>query len=150
MDQPPHRLDRGDANRAIWRPTTPDGRIHLVPEGIRELLAQVKDPVADPRRPLFLRSSRRPGRAADRGRLPEPGVGLHSSHNLPSGSRVRLTTAHGSVVAQVVIDDSLRPDTVDLPGGWGTEAMALVSASQLDPWTGTPCLDGLACSIEKA
>ena len=151
LEASPHRIDRGDADRATWRVTTPDGKINLVPDEIVPLLEALREPAHDEARPLRLRTTRRPGRAVDRllgGAAPV--LSLHPSSGVAEGSRVKISTRAGSLVVPVKLDLALRPDTADLPHGWGTDALALVGTDRLDPLLGTPDLDGLACRIDPA
>lgn len=149
----PHRFVRGDTDRAEWRVGHDDGRIRLLPAAVADLLASLELPRLDPELPLLLRTSARGQRSPDplhRRLDQDPGLRLHPDLGLPDGGPVLVETRHGRVAATAWHDDRLRPDTVDLPRGFATDAMALLAADGCDPVTGAPCFDGLACRVIPA
>ncbi len=148
---PPHRIHKGDTNRAEWRVGHDDGRIRLVPPEIEPLLASLEPMPVDPELRLRLRTSARGTRAPDPLHLPpggDPGLRVHPDLGLPEGARVQVRTRYGRIAATVRLDPRLRPDTVDLPMGFSADAMALLSAELRDALTGAARLDGLACAVE--
>ncbi len=153
LAEPPHRWDGGDSDRSPWRVDLPDERIDLAPEPIRDLVRRLEAPAPDPERPFVLRASGgllRPPPDALHG-AGDPSLRLHPDAGFPEGARVVLRTVHGEARAVVRHDPRLRPDVADLPLGVpGSEAGRLLSLAELDPITGAPALDGLACSVELA
>lgn len=149
LDQPPHRLDLGDTNRAQWRVTHSDKRLHLAPPGMGELLAQVEPPRTTSDLPLFLRTSAPAGRAPDaHHRVGEdPGLRVHPDLGIPEGAEVEVRTRFGSLRCVAHLDEGLRPDSVDLPRGASAEVGRLLSAARADRGTGAPEADGLACRV---
>lgn len=150
---PPHRVHKGDTNRAQWRVSHADGKIRLLPPEIEPLLATLEPMPSDPELKLRLRTSARGTRAPDPLHLAtgaDPGLRVHPDLGLPEGARVQVRTRYGRIAATVRLDPRLRPDTVDLPMGFSHDAMALLSAELRDPLTGAPRLDGLACTVERA
>jgi formate dehydrogenase len=154
LAEAPHGWYGGECDRATWRITTADGRLRLLPDSIAADLARLRAPQAPSGfdRWLLTGAARdaalRPfDRAAD---ADDPGVTLHPDAGFAAGARVRIRTEAGSVEATVRLDPSLRPDTVDLPRGYQTDVMALIPHDRLDPFTGTPALNGLPCRVEAA
>ncbi|NOY25557.1 MAG: molybdopterin-dependent oxidoreductase [Oligoflexia bacterium] len=146
----PHRVLRGQTDRARWAVGHADGRIRLLPPQVADLLAKLSPAPADPQRPLWLRTSARGQRAPDPlHRTPDadPGVRVHPDVGIQDGAQVAVETRYGRITATARLDPRLRPDTVDLPMGFSTDAMALLAPDGQDPITGTPCLDGLACRL---
>ncbi len=146
LNEPPHRIVRSATDRALWRPSTPDERIHLMPEGIQDILARIAPPSA----PLLLRTSARPDRAPDaHHRAPQPAVAwLHPDTGVGDGQTVRVTTRHGSITITARHDLTLRPDTVDISAISVPEALGLLAANRVDPITGAAELDGVGCTVE--
>lgn len=152
LDEPPHRAHKGETNRAEWRVSRPDERIDLFPEQVASLLARVEDPRPDPELPLLLRTSARRGRDLDglHRTSQEPVLYLHPDSGIADGAQVQLESRYGHVQGIARHDADLRPDTVDLPYGGPLDGMALLAAERVDPVTGTPQLDGLACRVLPA
>jgi len=151
LEQPPYRYVRGETNRAQWRVGHADGRIHLMPPQIEALLGRMEPPREDPAWPLFLRTSARHGRAPDPLHAAPakgpPVAWLHPDTGIADGATVQVQTAQGSVQAVARHDASLRPDTVDLPGGHHVAVMELLPAEGHDPLCGGPWLDGHPCRV---
>jgi anaerobic selenocysteine-containing dehydrogenase len=152
FDAPPYRVDRGESDRATWRPSRPDHRIDLLPDAIAALLARLEAPAPSADFPHWLRTATPADRAPDALHRAEgkrdPGVRLHPDHGIAEGARVRVSTRHGSVVATAHLDPSLRADTVDLPAGYAVDALSLLDAGGIDALTGAPQMDGLGCRVE--
>jgi anaerobic selenocysteine-containing dehydrogenase len=144
------RLNLGEEDRATWRPTTPDERIALMPEGVAELLAKVRPPVPTADAPFLLRTSQRRDRAPDASHRSETsgGVRVHPDAGLPAGARVRITTAFGSLLSNVEHDERIRPDTVDLAPELHEGGLQLTPFDGVDPMTGAPVRDGIPCRLE--
>ena len=145
----PHRVHVGDTDRSLWRVTTSDGRIDLLPDVVAEHLAQLQAPARDPGHSHVLRSSRLMDRAPDRWHRgdDDPGVSLHPESGFAEGARVRLVTRYGETIARVRLDAALRADTADLPAGFAADANALLGSGDVCPITGAPARDGLSCAI---
>jgi formate dehydrogenase len=133
-----------EVDRAVWRPGF--GRFNLVPAELLAGLQRLQEPVGGLR--LLLSGARDAALSRfDRGRH-DPGVTLHPSLGFAEGARVRIRTQAGSVEAKVTLDAGLRPETVDLPAGYAVDALSLIPVELLDPFTGTPALNGLSCTVE--
>ncbi|RME27443.1 MAG: hypothetical protein D6798_04570, partial [Deltaproteobacteria bacterium] len=152
LEHEPHRIFRGETNRAEWRVSHADRKVHLVPDAIEDLLAAIEDPSPDPELPALLRTSARRHRAPDPLHRADhsPLVYLHPDHGIAGGAPVRVETRHGRIDAIACLDDSLRSDTVDVPRGGPADAMALLPPDRRDPVAGTPELDGVACRVVPA
>ena len=149
LEAPPHRITRGESNRALWRVTTADEKIHLLPAAIEALLGSLRPPAALAAGHLRLRTSRSIGRLG--GRLPATSrARLHPTCGLADGSTALIRTSTGSLRAVVDLDPTLRPDTVDLRLGRDAVGSDLIGADVLDPFLLTPALDGAACAVSAA
>ncbi len=144
------RLNLGDEDRSTWRPTTQSGRIDLMPEAVLGLLAGISVSEPSAHKPLLLRTSRARDRAPDvRHREASPTcVRVHPDVGLAAGARVRITTAHGSLVSTVEHDPALRADTIDLAPEDHEGGLSLSPWDGSDAATGAPVRDGIPCSIE--
>lgn len=153
LDPPPHRLHRGDTNRAEWRVSHPDGKIRLVPPEVEPVLAALAFPRADAELPLWLRTSARRDRAPDPLHLPpghEPVLFVPPALGLAEGERVVLRTRHGRWTGTARLDPSLRADAVELVDPGTAGAMALLPAAPRDPFGGAAPVDGLPCRVDPA
>lgn len=143
----------GEVDRAYFRVTTPSGRIELFPELIANALAELQPPRLAPGMDRWLQAAA-PRDAAlrsfDRPAGPDPGVTLHPDAGFAAGDRVRVVTEAGAVEAVVQLDDTLRPDVVDLPAGYATDVGAIIPSDRYDRFTGAPILAGLSCRVERA
>ena len=152
LDQEPHRIDEGDTDRSAWQVTTPSGRVQLLPAVVLDVLKDFQSPVTNPDFPHRLRTSLRPDRKACSGDsllgVPDPGVAIHPDLGIADGAKVRVSTRHGSLETVAHHEPALREDCVDLPYGYGTDVMRLLSAARLDELCGTAAFDGVACRIE--
>jgi anaerobic selenocysteine-containing dehydrogenase len=144
------RIHLGDTDRSTWRPSTENELINLFPDSMLETLRSAAIPAIAP---MTLRTAQPADRAPDhshRTRLrPETIVRLHPDSGHKDGARVSVTTAHGSCTATVEHDELVRPDVADIPFIQGTEALKLLDSNQVDQMTGSPVLDGVACTIES-
>ena len=150
VKEAPHAWQGGEVDRATWRITTASGKIELLPVPIAEALAQL-DPTPDAGfDSVLLTSAARDSalRAFDRPVADDPGVTLHPDAGFAEGQRVRVVTGAGSVESIAHLDATLRRDTVDFPSGYAADVLALVPTDILDPLTGTPACNGLACRVE--
>ncbi|MCK6503834.1 molybdopterin-dependent oxidoreductase [Myxococcota bacterium] len=151
LQEPPHRLHRGDTNRAEWRVSHPDRKIRLLPEPVAAALRALEERPEDPALPLALCTSATGRRAPDPLHLARPEAGpvvrVHPALGLPDGASVSVQTRFGQVDAVARHDAGLRPDTVDLPRGFQVAATTLLPAEVRDAATGAPWLDGLACAV---
>ena len=153
LGQAAHGWFGGDVDRATWRLTTPSGRFELTPDPVRQALRELTAPVAPSGLDRWLLTGGVRDAALrpfDRPAGVDPGVTLHPSSGFSEGQRVRIRTSAGSVEATVHLDDTLRPDTVDLPAGYVVRVRALVPTDRLDPFCGTPAENGLACAVEAS
>ncbi len=149
----PHRIHVGETDRSLWRVTTRDGRVDLLPDVVAEHLARLTAPEREKERPFVLRTSRQVSRAPDRwhrGADEDPGLSLHPDSGFKEGAQVRVVTRHGETVARVRLDATLRADTADLPAGFSADAMALLGAGQVCAITGASVRDGLSCAVLPA
>ncbi len=147
------RLHLGDTDRATWRLTTDDDRIHLLPEGIEAALNDAKPPRPTDDYPFLLRTSRSLDRAPDdRHRCSDGdtrGVRVHPDTGLQEGSMVVVQTPFGRVRTTVLHDRALRIDTADLAPEHHPDGLALCDAEGIDPMCGAPTRDGIPCVIES-
>lgn len=153
LAEPPYRVHRGETNRAEWRVGHPDGRIRLLPPPIAQALAGLEPPRPDPELPLRLRTSARGHRAPDplhRAGPARPTAGVHPDCGIADGAPMIVETRHGRLRTTARHDPRLRPDTVDVPLSFSVQATRLLAGDGCDPLTGTPWLDGLACSVRPA
>ena len=149
---------------------TPSGRIELAPPA---LLADLPRAAADLARPAadLVVVGRRDVRSNNSwmhnlpllAKGPFRGVALvhpddAARAGLAQGSRARISSAHGSVEAEIDIDPGLMPGVLSLPHGWGHDLPgtrmavaaerpganlnALLDATQRDPLSGNAVLSG--------
>ena len=141
LKAPPGRIVRGASDRATWRLTTSDGRLHLLPEAVRETFARLSAPAADAAHPLWLWTSRPVDRAPDtlhRAAPPESCAYVHPDSGVADGALVVVETRHGAVQVIARHDAALRPDTVDLSAARVPEALDLLDPAQVDSLTRAP------------
>ena len=86
---------------------------------------------------------------------PEPKIEMHprlaEAHAIQSGDWAKITTRRASVVAQVNVVKTIRPDTVFIPYHWpGRRSANLLTHRTLDPRSKIPEYKVSACRIEKA
>lgn len=139
-----------------------DHRIHLeIPEMLQELQALQQETLPDQQGfPFILMAGER--RAYNANQIyrnpawrkvdPHGALRMHpqdaAALAIATGSEVTCTSARGSIVATVEVDDSVRPGVVTLPHGYGMrfgdsdplgpEINRLTSAAACDPWSRTP------------
>ena len=148
LQDPPHRIVRSATDRAMWRPSTPDERIHLMPEGIDAILARIEPPTGA----LLLRTSARADRAPDAHHR-EPSsetMRLHPDTGIADGARCTLSTRHGSITLTARHDLTLRSDTIDVSAQLVPGVLDLLASDRVDPLTGAPELDGVTCEVVTA
>ena len=142
------RVVIGDSDRSTWRPSTDDERISLAPEAICRRLSR-HEPTPAPG--MVIRTAQARDRAPDDAHREAAGLSniarLHPDSGLKAGVRAEVKTASGTITVTVDHDEALRPGVIDLPFVEGSTALGLLDASALDPWTGTPTLDGVAAEI---
>lgn len=144
--------DGGDVDRATWRVSFPDNRVRLLPAPIAAALARLNEPKLGTGQTYWLQTSVARDAAfsaVDRDDGADPGVGLHPDSGFSQGESVQVRTRAGSVTAVVHLDAGLRPDSVDLPAGYSVPVGRLIPDDLLDPFVGTPCWDGLGCSVSR-
>ncbi|MEL6348270.1 MAG: molybdopterin-dependent oxidoreductase, partial [Myxococcota bacterium] len=150
LGSPPYRVIQGASDRATWRPSTPDERLDLLPNGIQAILQRIEPPVADAARPLFLRTSSRVDRAPDdlhRSAPLDACAFVHPDTGVKDGQPVSLETVYGAVQLIARHDERLRPDTVDASAARVPAILGLLNPDRLDPLTATPEMDGLNCAL---
>ena len=143
-------LDYGYVNRAEWRIETEDNRFDFAPSAYIEAMEGLRDPHNPPGFDLALltSASRDPAHTARyRPSIEDPGATVHPSTGVEEGAEIVIETPWGSVETTAKLDETLRPDTVDLPRGYAAPAHHLVPNSELDPFVGTAWTDGLPCRI---
>jgi anaerobic selenocysteine-containing dehydrogenase len=144
------RLNLGQEDRAIWRLRNPDDRIHLMPPGVTDLLRAVDPPRVSAEYPFLLRSSQPRDRAPDSLHRDTPigGLRVHPDAGFEDGARIRISTAHGSLVCQIEHDSSIRPDTLDLAPELQAQGSVLSPKDGADAQMGAPTLDGIPCKLQ--
>ena len=145
-DPPKHAryLHIGDGDRSLWRPSTDDKRVNLMPSLVKNMIEQFS---FGPVPPVVLRSGQWRSRSqpiAKNGDLPE--VRLHPDLDFAEGSQVTITTEHGQCEATVVLDDHLRSDVIDLPFYPGAPSLHLLGTA-VDNTVGVLISDGIAAKI---
>ncbi|MCB9765780.1 MAG: molybdopterin-dependent oxidoreductase [Alphaproteobacteria bacterium] len=150
----PGGLDRGELNRAVWRPTTENEKLDLAPERLEAAVLALSVPTVDPDFPLSLITAVNlpTGRGA-RLRVPdaqEPGVRVHPDTTWVDGAAVIVETPYGRAEGVIRHDPTLRSDTVIVPWGWAVDAGRLLDADTLDPFSGTVAQSGVPCRLREA
>jgi anaerobic selenocysteine-containing dehydrogenase len=147
-----HRLNLGTTDRATWRPTTPDERIHIVPDGLAHLVREAHPPTTTKEKRFLLRTSRALDRAPDPLHRPQSdatsGIRVHPEAGIPDGKEVRVRTDFGELATIAWHDPELRPDTIAFAPEHHPEGLSLCDGAGYDPLCGAPIRDGLACSVE--
>lgn len=133
---------------------TPDGRWMIAPEAFVERLERHRGPetglVLVPRRESAWSNSVRFAGVGD-----EPIVVLHpndaQSRGIAQGDWVAITSDHGSLVATVGLDATLRPGVVSVTHGHPGSLTGTVTSSraEVDPLTAMPRASGLPIRLEK-
>jgi anaerobic selenocysteine-containing dehydrogenase len=131
-----------------------DGRWRIAPEAFVERLALHRGPEVGlllvPRRESAWSNSVRFAGSGD-----EPVVVLHpgdaSVQGIVAGDWVALTTDHGSLVATVGIDETLRPGVVSVTHGHPGSLTGTLTSSRVDvdPLTAMPRASGVPVRIDK-
>jgi hypothetical protein len=146
LSSEPHRTFTGDADRATWR--VPGGRIDLFPAAVGPAVGRLVEPRRPEGFPLLLRSSIRPDRSEPGRDGRDPGAGVHPSLGLQEGAVITVRSPWGSVASVARNDERLRPDTVDLPWGYGPDVAALYGPGWVDADSGSIIRDGHPCRVE--
>ena len=143
------RVVIGDSDRSTWRPSTSDERINLAPEAICRRLSR-HEPT--PASGMVIRTGQARDRAPDsahRETTSEVVIArVHPESGVSEGARAEVQTRHGAITVSVSHDDALRPGVIDLPFIEGSAALGLLDADALDPWTGSPTMDGLVATLD--
>ena len=131
-----------------------DGRWRIAPEAFVERLALHKGPEVGlllvPRRESAWSNSVRFAGSGD-----EPVVVLHPEdatiRGIAPGDWVALTTDHGSLVATVGIDETLRPGVVSVTHGHPGSLTGTLTSSRVDvdPLTAMPQASGVPVRVDK-
>lgn len=147
----PHGSDQGELDRSKWRLTNPSERIDLVPADLEDAIRNYKPRAFNPDAPFSLNSTGLPpaGRGGwfQKSSKSKAGIGLHPDCGFEEGERVRVKSKAGSLVGSVRLDESLHPQAIAIPWGWELDVGALLPNDQRDPFSGTPVMTGLACSV---
>jgi len=150
----PHGVDLNPEYGWVRELMTPDGCWSIAPEAFCVRLARHRGPelglVLVPRRESAWSNSVRFAGSGD-----EPVVLIHSDEarerQFVTGDWVAVTSAYGSLVATVSIDDAIRPGVLSVTHGHpGSLTGTLTSFSEgVDPLTAMPRASGLPVRIEK-
>jgi hypothetical protein len=73
---------------------------------------------------------------------------VHPDAGFEDGARIRISTAHGSLVCQIEHDSSIRPDTLDLAPELQAQGSVLSPKDGADAQMGAPTLDGIPCKLQ--
>jgi anaerobic selenocysteine-containing dehydrogenase len=143
----PHGVDVPHEYGWVARDLLPDGVWRIAPAELVSRLAAHVPPSADSLVLVNRRDVRRLNSLTYAGDT-EPVVRLHPS-DAPGSDRVRVASAHGSLVGTVVVDEHLRPGTVSVNHGRpGADVACLTSAvDDVDPLTGMPLASGLPVTV---
>jgi len=154
VDAGPHGVDLNPEYGWVRELMTPDGCWSIAPEAFCVRLARHQGPelglVLVPRRESAWSNSVRFAGSGD-----EPVVLIHPDEarerQLVTGDWVAVTSAYGSLVATVSIDDAIRPGVLSVTHGHpGSLTGTLTSFSEgVDPLTAMPRASGLPVRIEK-
>jgi len=144
-------LHIGDADRSLWRPSTPNKRLELLSPEIVKMINKLSTGAAPT---LVLRTGqwRRDSTEAE-GQAPPPEcltVHLHPDLNLDEGSQVRITTTHGHCDATVRLDERLRNDVIDIPFYPGAASLQLLGTLDGEDLFGAIIMDGLEVKISPS
>jgi anaerobic selenocysteine-containing dehydrogenase len=156
-------VERGDSNRAVWRVSREGGRLALLPAAVTGPLSAVREAIPDADFPCCLRTSHRSDVSPDAAHRVEAGVdtsddkvsgtgtiGLHPSLGHADGAMVRVVTLYGAATGAARLDDTLRPDTVDIHHRGGSDIGTALAGARVDTMTGGLERDGAACRVEPA
>jgi anaerobic selenocysteine-containing dehydrogenase len=150
----PHGLDQGELDRSHWRPTTPNDQINLVPDDLEQAIRDYKPEAIDPEAPYSLNSTGLPpagrGGWVRKGDKTHAGIGLHPDCGFTDGQRIRVQSQSGSLLGTVRLDEALHPNAISIPWGWELDVGALIPGDERDPFTGTPAMVGVACTVSLA
>ena len=139
----------------------PDGRFRLAPAA---LVDRMNGELAtlDDARPPFVLVPRRQLRSMNSSRYdsavrPEdpPWVRCNPADaaalGFEDGTTVEVTSAHGTVVGAVRIDDRIRPGVVSLTHGWASANVSRLTSvvDDVDPFTGMICQGSIAVDLRR-
>jgi anaerobic selenocysteine-containing dehydrogenase len=146
----PHGLDVPHEHGWVARDLLPDGLWRSAPPELVARLAAHVPPSGDSLVLVNRRDVRRLNSLSYAGDT-EPQVRLNPA-DAPGSAQVRVTSAHGSIVGTVVVDEHLRPGTVSVNHGRpGADVAVLTSAvADVDPLTGMPLASGLPVTVTPA
>jgi anaerobic selenocysteine-containing dehydrogenase len=165
-----------DADATWRRVRADDGRVTLAIPELLDELASLRDevpPGEDPVWPFLLSAGERRSFTANtimrdpewRKRDGDGALRISPADatelGLASGSKARLSTKRGSIVAIVDVDEAMQPGHVSLPNGLGLDhpegearvvtgvaPNELTSTDDRDPWAGTPWHKSVPARIE--
>ena len=150
----PHGLDQGELDRGLWRATTEGERINLVPSELLGPIQDLRPPASGDSSIFLLNSTTLPPHSSVTG---DPkaaqkavGIGVHPDSGFEDGQAVRVASSAGEVHGKIRLDDSLHPESIHIPWNSEVDVGNLIPMEIRDPFTGTPKLTGIPCTIEAA
>jgi anaerobic selenocysteine-containing dehydrogenase len=179
LEEHPHGIDHGPLTSRLPEVlTTESGRVQLAPPALLDGLSALEDELAADPAPLVL-VGRRHLRTNNSWSHNVPSLGrgrplcvLHvhptdaTRHGLTDGGRAKVTSAAGTVEADVAVTDDLRPGVVSLPHGFGHDldgvelslartrpgpnSNVLTDRTALDPISGNAVLNGIPVELAPA
>jgi anaerobic selenocysteine-containing dehydrogenase len=128
----------------------------VIPEFVAALTTALAEPLASgPRLVTSVRPPQTMNSWLHEGRNP-PRPTAHSATlaaaGLVGGQACQITTEAGTIEVVVDADDTLHPDAVVVPFGWGdvnTNANRLIGTDRLEPFTGQPVSNGQATRLSS-
>jgi anaerobic selenocysteine-containing dehydrogenase len=133
----------GETNRAQWRPV--DGKIKLAPNELADMISSITIPKPTKKHPFLLRTSTFIN-------FPKTNdiakVQIHPTNGYSSGEKLWLESPYGTIPAIAAENNEIRTDSLQC-SLWENPTVLEILPTKTDPWSGTPILDGVSCSIQK-
>lgn len=154
----PHGCTYPTRKRWAREKAVPEGKWRIAPQSLLERLPALLKNTRDARFPLTLicgRQERRHNRASnlqDNERTDLPLLKMSpddaTTHGLREGDLTVITSAHGTVEAQVTVDRDIRSGVVQLPHAWPeTNVEHLFTSEKVDPLSTQPQLSAIPVSV---
>jgi anaerobic selenocysteine-containing dehydrogenase len=148
---PGETITLGEIDRATWRVNTSTGRLDLLPAPVREALEALDRDASPPQADACVLMRADVDTACDARGRPLGGsvVAMHPARGWAEGQAVRVRVGAHAHTAVVRLDESLRPDTVEISGASALVA-TLGEVLPRDRFTRAHGVQGVACTVEPA